>query len=178
MYISNPHHTIEMLPQLTDTIYTGRPVTTGSFEHSFYHSPPPSPPKLGKPSSNSQKALRFPTLKLNLKAAPPLVDRSKTVSLQNLTHHAATSLPMPHSSLDKSQHLFSPVTDPAVVTLQPSAEKVDTLSFEQVVLRLKLLLDRTTGEREISLNGVSTDIVDKLRASELPGWEILRYVTN
>jgi hypothetical protein len=178
VYISNPHRTIEMLPRLTDTIYTGRLVTTGSFERSFYHSPPPSPPKLGKPSSNSQKALRFPTPESNLKAAPPLVDQSKTVSLQNPAHHAATSLPTPRSSLDKSQHLFSPVTDPAVVTLQPSAEKIETLSFEQVVLRLKPLLDRTTGEREISLDGVSPDIVDKLRASELPGWEILRYVID
>ena len=178
MYISNPHRTIEMLPRLTDTIYTGRPVTTNSFERSFYHSPPPSPPKLGKPSSNSQKALRFPTPELNLKAAPPLVDRSKTVSLQNPAHHAVTSLPTPRSSLDKSQHLFSPVTDPAVVTLQPSAEKIDTLSFEQVVLRLKPLLDRTTGECKISLNGISPDIVDKLWASELPGWEILSYVIN
>ena len=85
---------------------------------------------------------------------------------------------MPCSSLDKSQHLFSPVTDPAVVMLQPSAEKIDTLSFEQVVLRLKPLLDRTTGEREISLDGVLPDIVDKLWASELPGWEILRYVID
>ena len=178
MYISNPHCTIEMLPQLTNMIHTGRPVTTGSFEHSFYHSPPPSPPKLSKPSSNSHKALRFPTPKLNLKATPPLVDQSKTVSLQNPTHHAATSLPMPRSSLDKSQHLFSPVTDPAIVTLQPSAEKIDTLSFKQIVLRLKPLLDRTTGECEISLDGVLPDIVDKLQASELPGWEILRYVID
>ena len=85
---------------------------------------------------------------------------------------------MPHSSLDKSQHLFSPVTDPTVVMLQPSAEKINTLSFKQVVLRLKPLLDRTTGECKISLNGVSPDIVDKLWASELPGWEILRYVID
>ena len=120
----------------------------------------------------------FPTPELNLKAAPPLVDRSKTVSLQNPTHHAATSLPTPCSSLNKSHHLFSPVTDPAVVMLQPSAVKVNTLLFEQVVLRLKPLLDRMTGEHEISLDGVLPDIVDKLRASELPGWEILRYVIN
>ena len=85
---------------------------------------------------------------------------------------------MPCSSLDKSQHLFSPDTDPAIVTLQPSAEKVDTLSFKQVVLRLKLLLDRMTGEHKISLNGILPDIVDMLWASELPGWEILRYVID
>ena len=42
--------------------------------------------------------------------------------------------------------------------------------------------DRMTGEREISLKGVSPDIVDKLRAksraSELPGWDNLRYVID
>ena len=63
-----------MLPQLTDyTINTGRPVTTGSFKHSFYHSQPPSPPRLNRPSFNSQKA-RLPTPELDLKATPLLVD--------------------------------------------------------------------------------------------------------
>ena len=62
-----------------------------------------------------------------------------------------------------------------------SANKTHFLSFDQVVSRLKPLLDgtaRTAGDCKISLEGISPDIVDKLqaksRASELPGWENLR----
>jgi hypothetical protein len=59
-----------------------------------------------------------------------------------------------------------------------SAEKTHILSFDQVVSRLKPLLAGTAGEREMSIEGISPDIVDKLwaksRASELPGWENLR----
>jgi hypothetical protein len=41
-------------------------------------------------------------------------------------------------------------------------------------------LDGTAGERKISIEGVSSKVVDELleksRASELPGWENLRYL--
>ena len=59
-----------------------------------------------------------------------------------------------------------------------SAKKIHILSFDQVVSRLKPLLNGTAGECNMSLEGISPDIVDKLqeksRASELPGWENLR----
>lgn len=107
------------------------------------------------------------------------------------TNRAATSLPTPRPSLESpdnlpSSHASDP-TNPTVIatfTPQPSlkyAEKTHILSFDQVVSRLKPLLDGTTGtagERKISIEGISADIVDKLRAksraSELPGWENLR----
>ena len=175
--------------------------TYSTFDRSFYRSPPPSVPKPGRVSSNSRKAISLPTPRpsLDLKAAPPSVDQNKTVSPQDpanytATDHAATSLPTPRPSLespDNSQRLpsscASDPTDPAVIapfTPQPSlefAEKTHILSFDQVVSRLKPLLAGTAGtagERKISIEGISPDIVDRLqaksRASELPGWENLR----
>jgi len=178
---------------------TSRPVTTYStFEPSFYRSPPPSVPNPGRVSSNSRKATSLPTPRpsLDLRAAPPSVDQNKTASPQDpanytATDHAAASLPTPRPSLespDNSQRLpssrASDPTNPAVIapfTPQPSAEKTPILSFDQVISRLKPLLAGTAGtagERKISIEGVSPDIVDKLRAksraSELPGWENLR----
>jgi hypothetical protein len=185
--VIKPHRT-EMLPHRLTNYNTCRPVTTGSTsEPSFYRSPPPSPPKPGRAFSNSQRATSLP------KAAPPSVGRNKTVSPPNYTatDHVATSLPTPRPSLespDNSQRLpSSDPTNPAVIapfTPRPSlesAEETHILSFDQVVSRLKPLLDGTAGtagERKISLEGISPDIVDKLReksrASELPGWENLR----
>jgi len=178
--------------------YNTSPVTTHStFQPSFYRSPP-SVPNLGRVSSNSRKnTTPYP---LDLKAVPS-VDRKKPVSPQDpanytATAHAATSLPTPRPSLespDNSQRLSSRAsrasdpTNPAVIapfTPQPlleSVEKTHFLSFDQVVSRLKPLLDGTAGtagERKMSIEGISPDIVDKLRAKsracELPGWENLR----
>ena len=42
--------------------------------------------------------------------------------------------------------------------------KIDTILFEQVMLRLKPLLDGTARECKISLKGVSSDIVEQLWA--------------
>ena len=189
-----------MLPHHRHMNYdTGRPVSTYStFEPSFYRSPPPSVPNPGRVSSNSWKTISLPTPRssLDLKAAPPSVDQNKTASPQDpanytTTSHSATGLPTPHPSLespDNSQCLLSScasdLTNTAVIapfTPQPlleSAEKTHILSFDQVVSRLKPLLAGTAGERKMSIEGVSPDIVDKLRAksraSELPGWENLR----
>lgn len=188
-----------MLPRRTN-FYIGsnfntgtyRPVTTytgsSSIEPSFYRSPSPSPPKPGRASSNSQKATSLPTPSLDLKPAPPLAVQNDTISVRDPTGHALTSLPTPCSSLESLRRL--PSSDPnnptviASFTLQPSlgSSQKSILSFDQVVSKVKPLLDRTTGEREISLKGVSPDIVDKLRAksraSELPGWDNLRYVID
>ena len=116
-----------------------------------------------------------------------LVDPNKTVPLQDLVHHAVTTLPTPHCSLDSpdnSQCPLSPDTDPTVISLLfthppswKSAEKIDTLSFNQVMLRLRPQLDGIAGECRILLKGVSPNDVEKLqemsRASKLPGWENL-----
>jgi len=200
---SIPHesqsHRTEMLPHRLRS-YNSRPATTCStFEPSFYRSPPPSVPKHGRISSNSQKATSIPTPhpSLDLKAAPPSVGRNKTVYLPDLanytaTNHAATILPTPRRSLsDNSQHLplshASDPTNPAVITpFTPrssleSAGETHIPLFDQVVSKLKPLLDgtaQTAGERKITIEGISPDIVDKLRAKsrafELPGWENLR----
>ena len=175
--------------------------TCSTVEPSFYRSPPPSVPKPGRVSSNSQKTTSLPTPRpsLDLKATPPSVGRNKTVSPQDpanyaTTNHAATSLLTPRPSLespDNSQHQpsshASDPTNPAMIaSFTPrsslgSAEKNHILSFDQVVSRLKPLLNGkagTAGERKMSIEGISLDIVDKLRAksraSELPGWENLR----
>ena len=91
------------------------------------------------------------------------VDQNNPVSLKDVDNHATISLPTPRLSLDSSDK-------------QP-------LSFDSVLSRLTPLLDGTAqmnGERKVTVVGVSSDIVDKLRtkseASELPGWENVRYV--
>ena len=101
---------------------------------------------------------------------------------------------MPRPSLESPDNLqclsssrASDPTNPTVIApfmpqpLLESAEKTHILSFDQVVSRLKPLLAGTAGtagERKMSIEGVSPDIVDKLRAksraSQLPGWENLR----
>ena len=170
--------------------------TRAAFEPSIYH----SPPSLGRVSSNYQKVTRLPSRpSLDLKAAQPLVGPKKTASPQGpanctATSHAATGLPTSRPTLESadnsqllpSSHASDP-TNPAVIapfTRQPSlesAKKTHFLSFDQVVSRMKPLLDGMAGmagERKISLEGISPDIVDKLRAKsrafELPGWENLR----
>ena len=172
---------------------SSRPVTTSTFQPSFYRSPP-SVPKPGRVSSNRRTDISLPTphrpYPLDLKAAVSPQDPANYTA----TDHAVTRLPMPRPSLespDNSQRLSSPrasdPTNPAVIapfTPQPSlesAEKTHSLSFDQVVSRLKPLLAGTAGtagERKMSIEGISPDIVDKLRAksraSDLPGWENLR----
>jgi hypothetical protein len=53
------------------------------------------------------------------------------------------------------------------------------LEFDDVVSKLKPLLEGMGGSREIMIDGVTPDVVEKLqeksRASELPGFENLRY---
>jgi hypothetical protein len=164
-----------------------------TLQPSFYRSPP-SFPKPGRVSSNSRPAISLPTPPrphpLDLKAAVSPQDPANYTA----TDHGATSLPMPRPSLESPDNLqrqsssrASDPTNPAVIapfTPQPSlesAEKTHILSFDQVVCRLKPLLAGTAGtagERKMSIEGVSPDIVDKLRAksraSQLPGWENLR----
>ena len=84
------------------------------------------------------------------------VDQNNPVSLKDLDDHFTISLLTPRQSLDSS-------------VKQP-------LSFDSVLSRLTPLLDGTAqmnGERKVTIVGVSSDIVDKLRemseASELPG---------
>ena len=67
-------------------------------------------------------------------------------------------------------------------TLRPSLELSETthpLVIDDVVSTLKPLLEGTTRIRELSIDGVTLEIVEELRArsraSKLPGWERLRY---
>ena len=111
--------------------------------------------------------------------------QNKTVSPQD---PAATNRALrPSLSSPDNRLPGSDPTDPAVISpFKPQAplESVGgshILSFDQVVSRLKPLLDGKAEERQISIEGISPDIVDKLwakaRVSELPGWENLRSVT-
>ena len=159
-----------------------------TLQPSFYRSPP-SFPKPGRVSSNSLPTPHRPQ-PLDLKATVFPQDPVNYTA----TDHAATSLPTPRPLLESLDNLqcqsssrASDPTNPAVIapfTPQPSlesAEKTHILSFDQVVCRLKPLLAGMAGmagERKMSIEGVSPDIVDKLRAksraSQLPGWENLR----
>ena len=175
-----------MLPHRLLNCNSRRPSTYSTFEPSFPRTPPPPPPKQGRVSSNVR----------GQKATPSSVGRNKTVSPEGPANYAATSLPTPRPSSDfpdNPQRLPSSppsdLTDPAVIPFSTpwssleSAYQSHALSFDQVVSRLKPMLDGTAGtagERKISIAGISSDIVDKLRAksraAELPGWENLRYV--
>jgi len=92
-------------------------------------------------------------------------DQNNPVSSKDVTNHATISLPTPRQSLDSTSNINQP------------------LSFDAVLSKLKPILDGTAqmnGERKVTVVGVSSDIVEKLRekseASELPGWENIRYV--
>lgn len=180
-------HRSQMLPhRLLDNNAT-RLATCLSFESSFPRTPPPSPSKHGG----------------RVTSKTPSVGRSKPVSVKNLnpgnsiaTSHDATGLPTPRSSLDSlhnSQRLPpSLASDPTNRTaispstphpLVESTNETHNLSFDQVLSKLKPLLDGKAGiagERKISIEGISSEIVhmlrEKSRASELPGWENIRYV--
>jgi hypothetical protein len=148
-----------------------------TLESSFSHTPPPPP------------SLRYGGATSNIVYGQK--GRNKTAP-KNLTSYtanrASTDLPKPrtsHSQYQPSSPSHTSSSDPTHHTeVLPSTphslvEFFPNLSIDQVVSRLKPLLDGTSGEREISIEGVSSDIVHTLqaksRASELPGWENLRY---
>ena len=167
-----------MLPYQLLIYNSRRPATYSTCEASFPRIPPPSPPKHGRVSSNV----------LGQKATPPSVGRNKTVSPESLANYRATSLPTPRPSLDSLPS--SPPSDPTDLTViapstpwssLESANQSHAPSFDQVISRLKPLLDGTDGTaggRKMCIAGISSDIVDQLRAKsragELPGWENLR----
>lgn len=115
--------------------------------------------------------------------------RGRNKTAKNL--HATANPPTPHISPAPSPSHFGiptstthqdheEVSPTSTLTRRPAAPR---LSIDQVVTRLKPLLDGAAGlgEREISIDGVSSDVVlmlqAKSRKSELPGWENLRYMT-
>ncbi|KAF8811485.1 hypothetical protein BYT27DRAFT_7252739 [Phlegmacium glaucopus] len=120
--------------------------------------------------------------------SPPPKTYPETPAKPTTTDHGATAtLPAPclsFDSLDISQPSSHDSTDRDVVTssasqsLAESAEESCMLSFDQALSRLKPFLDRTAGERTISIDGISLDIVHMLQAeseaSKLPGWENAR----
>jgi len=162
-----------------------RPATFSSLEHTFARS---------SPTSYTSNA-RAPSNLRSRKHTPPSypIAGHKPVSSEGEADHATIGLPTPRPSLDTPNDSRSPPsrassdpTDPNVVALPTprpsldSSSEVHPLSFDQVLTRLKPLLDGTAGERKISIEGVSSKVVDELleksRASELPGWENLRYL--
>ena len=161
--IIKSYHT-KMLPHQLLNYNSHRLTTYSTREVSFPCTPPPSPPKHSKVSSNV----------LGQKATPPSVGWNKIVSPEGLANYSATSLPMPHPSLDSLPS--SPPSDPTDPTV--IAPSTPAPSFDQVISRLKPLLDGTAGECKICIVGISSDIVDKLQAKsgagKLPGWENLR----
>lgn len=114
------------------------------------------------------------------------VTRGRNKTAKNI--HATANPPTPHISPVPSPSHFGitthqdheEVSPTGTLTRRPAAPR---LSIDQVVTRLKPLLDGAAGlgEREISIDGVSADVVHMLQAksrkSELPGWENLRYMT-
>ena len=88
---------------------------------------------------------------------------------------------MPRPSLFRVSGLPNPNAT-GLPTPRPSLElpvKTPPLAFDDVVSTLKPLLEGMAEIRELSIDGVTLDIVEELRtksrASKLPGWERLRY---
>ena len=149
---------------------------------SFLHSPPPSPPKV----------TRVPVVSTSSASAPRDWKKRSGPSALNVIQPEVISaedhVPFPRpSSVSPIAPLSSRLcmTDPnatGLPTPRPSLEFPETtrpLAYNDVVSTLKPLLEGTTEIRELSINGVTLDIVEELRtksrASKLPGWEHLRY---
>ena len=137
----------------------GNKATRVEASHTNIYLPTPRP-SLDPPKNLPSSDVHGPKAILSSHLA---VDQNNPVSLKDVDDHATISLPTPRPSLDSSDK-------------QP-------LSFDSVLSRLTPLLDETdqmNGECKVTIVGVSSDIVHKLRAkseaSELPGWENVRYV--
>ena len=157
--------------------------TFSSSERTFTPSVPPS----------FMSSTRAPYVLHSRKYTPPCFPIAGHKS-ECQADHATASLPTPRPSLDLSGDLrslphASDPTDPGIVALPTlptphpsldSSSAVRPLSYNQVLSKLKPFLDGTAGEKEISIEGVSSEVIDELmkksRASELPGWENLRCV--
>lgn len=149
------------------------PTHSNSGSYSLY-SPPPSlskamrvPPASYGAARDSKKPSRSSTSSViqiqQLSSENPsvLLDAPRSSSyVAGLVDHNATGLPSPCSSLELP-------------------ERMHPVAFDDVVSTLKPLLEGMAGIRELSIDGVTLDTVEELRAksraSELPGWERLRY---
>jgi hypothetical protein len=176
---STAAHRTEMLPFRPPCHDSGP--TFSSLERTFTRSAPPS----------FMSSARAPYDSRSQKYTPrPLIAGRKS---EGQAYRPTAILPTPCPLLDTPDDLRSPPsrasdpTDPGIVALpttpHPSLDSSGTvrpLSFDQVLSKLKPFLDGTTGKQEISIEGVSSNVFDELmkksRASELPGWENLRYV--
>lgn len=142
---------------------------------SFLHSPPPSPPKATRVPDSAAEKLSRPSA--------PSVIQTEIISTEDPVPF--DSRPCQSSiSLDATLYSSSRVSDPnatGLPTPRPSLELPETkhhLEFDDVASTLKPLLEGTAGIRELSIDGVTLDTVEELRAmsraSKLPGWERLR----
>jgi hypothetical protein len=156
------------------------PATFSSFERMFTARSAP-------PSFISSARAPYDLRSQKTTPRPPIAGRKS----EGQANHAPASLPTPCPSLDTPRPppsrspppSASDPTDPALPTPHPSLDSsgvVHPLSFDQVFSKLKPFLDGKTGEQQISIEGVSSKVVDELmeksRAFELPGWENLRHV--
>jgi hypothetical protein len=172
-----------MLPSYRHRSPGDLPIHAGSIQgHSFLHSPPPSPPKSARTPVLPSSACDF-TRKPGWPSARRAI-QTETVSPEESLNHTATWNPRRQISPGELS-LPSTCGSPQLAMLptpRPSLEPpklMGPLEFDDVVSKLKPLLEGTGGSREIMINGVTPDIVEKLqaksRASELPGFENLRY---
>jgi hypothetical protein len=143
---------------------------------------------------NNLKAARVEASHTNIGLPTPRSSLDSPKNLPSSDHsdlHAPKAILSPHSTMDQNNPVSSKdVADHANINLPTPRQSLDStskfnqpLSFDSVLSRLKPILDgtaRMNGERKVTVVGVSSDIVDKLRAkseaSELPGWENIRYV--
>ena len=150
---------------------------------SFLCSPPPSPPKF-------PQASRFPSDKKPGLSAGRAVQTNFHALPEDATGCIIPSLPLASGSPNKSLSPSDCATDPnasdlkanALPTPRPSLElpqRSHLLSLSEVISKIKPLLEQTSVIGDMSIKGVTSDVVEELlatsRAGELPGWEKLRY---
>lgn len=139
-----------MLPHGPPGCNSNIPATFSFFECMFAWSSPTS----------FTSSARAPSNLCSWKYTPPHhpIAGCKPVSSECEANHATISLPTPHPSLDTPDDSRSPLShasdlnNPNIVALPTpcpsldSSSKVHPLSFDQVLSRLKPLLDGTAGE--------------------------------
>jgi hypothetical protein len=179
-----------MLPSYWHCSPNNLPVHVGSIQgHSFLHSPPPS-----HPAEICQNSPVLPSVECAVVILPgnlggPVPSaccaiQTKTVSPKESPNHPATWNSRRQCSPGELS-LLSTCGSPQLATLpmpRPSLEPpklTGPLEFDDVVSKLKPLLEGMGGSREIMIDGVTPDVVEMLqeksRALELPGFKNLRY---
>lgn len=177
-------HSLHMLPTYRHHIGSerGPRVHSNFVSSSFLRSNPPLSSARAAPSPSSNHGSQRKPLSAHqgVKAKPfPADDATSHLKVHCPDSSGNESLSPPLS------YRIPPAINPALPDSHSSPgspQRPQPLVFDDVKAKLKPFLERRSMAPEMSIEGVTSDVVERLRelsrAGELPGWENLRYVRS